>query len=143
MAQTTLWRCRPLKLISRPWQPKDLLDDLQMYIDEEPDNYLNGRRTAMCMARDYLKAYFDALESGRFIELPCKVGDTVYYRTYAKNATVDMGIQPHKVIAYRLSMVAESISGYPDTTIPDYEFGRSAFLSREEAEKALEGKNDG
>ena len=47
-----------VKLISRPWEPQDLLDDLQMYIDEEPDNYLNGRRTAMCMARDYLKELF-------------------------------------------------------------------------------------
>ena len=44
---------------ARPWEPQDLLDDLQMYIDEEPDNYLNGRRTAMCMARDYLKEYFE------------------------------------------------------------------------------------
>lgn len=48
-----------MNIVSRPWEPQDLLDDLQMYIDEEPDNYLNGRRTTLCMARDYLKAYFD------------------------------------------------------------------------------------
>ena len=47
------------KIVSRPWEPQDLIDDLQMYIDEEPDNYLNGRRTAMCMARDYLKKFFE------------------------------------------------------------------------------------
>jgi hypothetical protein len=29
-----------------------------MLIDEEPDNYLNFRRTTMCMARDYLKEHF-------------------------------------------------------------------------------------
>lgn len=48
-----------MNIVSRPWKPQDLLDDLQMYIDEEPDNYLNGRRTAMCMARDYLKEHFE------------------------------------------------------------------------------------
>ena len=46
------------KLVSRPWQPKDLIDDLQSIIDEEPNNYLNTRRTTLCMARDYLKEHF-------------------------------------------------------------------------------------
>lgn len=45
-------------IVSRPWQPQDLLDDLQLLIDEEPDNYLNFRRTTMCTARDYLKEHF-------------------------------------------------------------------------------------
>lgn len=43
---------------ARPWRPQDLLDDLQELIGEEPDNYMNTRRTTLCMARDYLKAYF-------------------------------------------------------------------------------------
>ena len=46
------------KIIARPWQPQDLIDDLQGIIDEECDNYLNTRRTTLCMARDYLKEYF-------------------------------------------------------------------------------------
>lgn len=47
-----------MNIVSRPWQPQDLLDDLQLLIDEEPDNYLNFRRTTMCTARDYLKDFF-------------------------------------------------------------------------------------
>ena len=47
-----------MNIVARPWEPKDLIDDLQMLIDEEPDNYLNHRRTTMCMARDYLKEHF-------------------------------------------------------------------------------------
>lgn len=47
-----------VKLVSRPWQPQDLIDDLQSIIDEEPNNYLNTRRTTLCMARDYLKEHF-------------------------------------------------------------------------------------
>ena len=47
-----------MNIIARPWEPQDLIDDLQMLIDEEPYNYLNFRRTTMCMARDYLKEHF-------------------------------------------------------------------------------------
>lgn len=47
-----------MNIVARPWKPQDLIDDLQLLIDEEPDNYLNFRRTTMCMARDYLKEHF-------------------------------------------------------------------------------------
>ena len=47
-----------MKIEARPWNLKDLIDDLQEMIDEEPDRYLNDRRTTLCMARDYLKEYF-------------------------------------------------------------------------------------
>lgn len=46
------------KIEARPWQPQDLVDDLQLMIDEEPDSYLNDRRTTLCMAQDYLKSFF-------------------------------------------------------------------------------------
>jgi hypothetical protein len=51
-------RMADAKIIARPWQPQDLIDDLQGIIDEECDNYLNTRRTTLCMARDYLKEHF-------------------------------------------------------------------------------------
>ena len=47
-----------MNIVARPWEPQDLIDDLQMFIDEEPDNYLNVRRTTMLMAMDYLKEHF-------------------------------------------------------------------------------------
>jgi hypothetical protein len=47
-----------MKIVARPWQPQDLLDDLQDLIDEESDNYLNTRRTTLCMARAYLEEHF-------------------------------------------------------------------------------------
>lgn len=47
-----------IRMMQRPWQPQDLLDDLQLLIDEEPDRYLNDRRTTLCMARDFLKEHF-------------------------------------------------------------------------------------
>ena len=51
---------REAKIISRPWIPQDLIDDLQMLIDEEPNSYTNGKRVTLCMARDYLKKFFFA-----------------------------------------------------------------------------------
>lgn len=57
MAESLFVEC---KLVARPWEPQDLLDELQLMIDEEQDRYLNDRRTTLCMARDYLKEYFGA-----------------------------------------------------------------------------------
>ena len=83
----------------------------------------------------------DHLLANGVIVLPCNVGDTVYFNTYKNNATVCVGVQPHKVITYRLGMVIEGEYSVPTTVLPDYEFGRSVFLTREEAEAALkEGK---
>lgn len=47
-----------MKIESRPWTPQDLLDDIQDIIDEESDNYLNTRRTTLCMAKAFLSEHF-------------------------------------------------------------------------------------
>lgn len=47
-----------LKIVARPWRPQDLLDELQLMIDEEPDRYLNTRRTTLQTALAYLKEHF-------------------------------------------------------------------------------------
>lgn len=83
-----------------------------------------------------LKKYQEADKDGRLVVLPCKVGDTVYFRTYDCNGTVDLGIQPHKVTA----IVGHAIvrGGYTDVGLLPSQYGVSWFLTREEAEKALE-----
>ena len=88
-----------------------------------------------------LKKYQEADRDGRLVVLPCKVGDTVYFRTYDCNGTVDLGIQPHKVTA----IVGHAIvrGGYTDVGLLPGQYGVSWFLTREEAEKALEAtKNE-
>lgn len=86
--------------------------------------------------RELIKADKD----GRLVVLPCKVGDTVYFRTYDCNGTVDLGIQPHKVTA----IVGRAIVGgrYTDAVLLPGQYGVSWFLTREEAEKALEAMKD-
>lgn len=83
-----------------------------------------------------LRELAEADKAGRLVVLPCKVGDTVYFRTYDCNGTVDLGIQPHKVTA----IVGRAIvSGrYTDAVLLPGQYGVSWFLTREEAEEALE-----
>ncbi len=82
--------------------------------------------------RELLKAD----KAGRLVVLPCKVGDTVYFRTYDCNGTVDLGIQPHKVTAIVWNAIVRG--RYIDVGLPSGQYGVSWFLTREEAEKALE-----
>lgn len=86
--------------------------------------------------RELLKADKD----GRMVVLPCKVGDTVYFRTYDCNGTVDLGIQPHNVTA----IVGHAIvrGEYTDVGLSQGQYGVSWFLTREEAESALEAMKD-
>ena len=80
-------------------------------------------------------------KDGRLVVLPCKVGDTVYFRTYDCNGTVDLGIQPHKVTAIVWNAIVRG--RYIDVGLPSGQYGVSWFLTREEAEKALEAtKNE-
>lgn len=90
---------------------------------------------------DRLEKLAEADRAGRLVVLPCKVGDTVYFRTYDCNGTVDLGIQPHKVTA----IVGHAIvrGGYTDVGLSPGQYGVSWFLTREQAERALEAiKNE-
>lgn len=99
--------------------------------------------------RARLKLYEDKLENGMLIELPCKVGDEVYYLAghYERHKTkvyvdeIKKGIVDHITIGQK---------GVPQIDVCDDEnvwttfdgvddFGKTIFLTKEEAEKALEG----
>lgn len=87
----------------------------------------------------------EADKDGRVLVLPCKVGDRLYEVTGRKTISV------YKVKAIRVELfglfiewdivegfVWQSLSG-----INAGEIGKTVFLTREEAEKALEAMNDG
>lgn len=87
-------------------------------------------------ALDRFRWLAEADKDGRVVVLPCKVGDTVYFRTYDCNGTVDLGIQPHKVTAIVWNAIVRG--RYIDVGLPSGQYGVSWFLTREEAERALE-----
>lgn len=89
---------------------------------------------AMADLRERLKNYEDAEEQG-LLRLPCKVGDVVYT------------IYQHKIVTGRLKRISirkegasffAKFNGFPIESLlyEDY-FGKTIFLSIEEAEKAL------
>lgn len=85
----------------------------------------------LCGGFDRLRELAEADKAGRVLILPCKVGDTVYRLQYIEQTPgrFTVGIVPIKFALIWLE-----------------EFGKTVFLSREEAEKALqemEGKKDG
>lgn len=78
----------------------------------------------------HIEELVDAENEGRLVVLPCKVGDTVY-RTFAPN-----GREP--VISAHTFMSVYYIVQWID------KFGKTVFLTREEAEAAVAAdKNDG
>ena len=70
-----------------------------------------------------LKEYETAEEEGRLVVLPCKVGDAVYKIIYQRDNFDD---QPYSIITtvnFKYEMIDQ--------------IGKTVFLTREEAEKAL------
>lgn len=65
-----------------------------------------------------IKEWIKADKAGRLVVLPCKVGTATYYIHYP-------------------------IAFYPDESEPEIKRGIFVFLTREEAEKALEAMKDG
>ena len=85
----------------------------------------------------------DFLLADGWMRPPCKVGDEVYFNTYENNGSTCIGIKPHKVTAYRLGMVVGNEIGKPITVLPEYEFGKTVFLTKEEAEAAFRKEDEG
>lgn len=82
-------------------------------------------------------------DRNRFVELPCKVGDTVYYPwAYDENKGIAFNkIESIKIYVGRIPLVLvedwESDMPIPTAFYPE-DFGKTVFLTREEAEKKLE-----
>lgn len=94
-----------------------------------------------------LAEYETAEEEGRLVVLPCKVGDTVWMVHQRLTSTVNNVISKMTVTELRgnrLNPIWFVIDGeYGRTSFHPSEIGKTVFLTREEAEKALkemEGK---
>lgn len=102
---------------------------------------INLAAQALGVEPSRLRKLAEADKDGRVVVLPCKVGDTVYFRTYDCNGAVDLGIQPHKVTAIVGHAIARG--EYTDVWLLPGQYGVSWFLTREEADAALEAMEDG
>lgn len=93
-----------------------------------------------------LEKLAEADKDGRLVVLPCKVGDTVWItgsvrRLYSEKVRTFFCGDPN----YSRGMADNGVKMIRTTgcDIPIHKFGKTVFLTREEAEKALEAMKDG
>jgi hypothetical protein len=91
--------------------------------------------------RELLKAD----KAGRVVVLPCKVGDTVYEVTNRKTIS-EYRVKEICVELFCTFIKWDVVAGFVDKSIFGVsvdEIGKTIFLTREGAEKALEARKDG
>ena len=93
-----------------------------------------------------LQHYKDLEEQGRLIELPCKIGDTVYYinthnrLSLFKNTVYEAKVARFVTTRYGTSIVIQIRNEYGCTELySEDNYNKTVFLTKEEAEAALKG----
>ena len=139
-------------LYTAAWSYAELRGRLMQYEDTglEPAicaNYKTFEDEAISKGVTFKRivALMEADRVGRLVVPPCKAGDTVYEVTSRKT------ISEYRVKAIRVELFCtfiewDIVAGFVDKSIfgvPVDEIGKTVFLTREEAEKALEAKRNG
>lgn len=91
-----------------------------------------------------LKKYQEADKDGRLVVLPCKVGDRLYEVTGRKTISV-YEVRAIRVELFGLFIEWDIVEGFAWQSLAGInagEIGKTVFLTREEAEKALEAMKD-
>ena len=114
------------------------------------DTMINLAAQAMGVEPSRIRELAEADKDGRVVVLPCKVGDTVWIvgtvrKLYSAKVRTFFCGHPSAVRGHddggHIHMIRTT-----ECDIPMQEFGKTVFLSREEAERAIqemEGKKDG
>ena len=138
-------------LYTAAWSYAELRGRLMQYEDTglEPAmcaNYKTFEDEAISKGVTFKRivALMEADRAGRLVVSPCKAGDTVYEVTSRKT------ISEYRVKAIRVELFCtfiewDIVAGFVDKSIfgvPVDEIGKTVFLTREEAEAALEVKKD-
>ena len=117
--------------------PKDKADEIALKLMRLAD------LESLC-SYTRLRELAEADRDGRLVVPPCKAGDTVYEVTSRKT------ISEYRVKAIRVELFCtfiewDIVAGFVDKSIFGVsvnEIGKTVFLTREEADRALEGKRN-
>ena len=107
------------------------------------DAMINLAAQALGVEPSRLRELAEADKDGRCVVLPCKVGDTVWRIIRDGEPHITRDEVRDMYFADDMTLCVELVGGRVTFT---EKFGKTVFLSREEAEKALrgmEGKKDG
>lgn len=105
--------------------------DCEMVHDTDSNVYQEHKLVAECLQK--LKRYEDLEKQGKLVELPCAYGDTVYVIDYDEN-----------IVEMTINEIRRHCNGWffiPNKCRPGFrpwEFGNIVFLTKEEAEVALQ-----
>lgn len=88
---------------------------------------------------DRLRELAEADKDGRLVVLPCKVGDTVYRIVRDADPHIARDEARNMYFADDMTLCVELVGG---RIILSEKFGKTVFLTREAAEKALEAMKD-
>lgn len=113
------------------------------WILKQDDNITRAREREELAQQtiDRLAEYEDMEEQGLLVRLPCKIGATVYrFQRYFNDATLKSEIKIKPCVVESVS--TKRIITTDHMVMLFSNFGKTVFLTREEAEKALEGNKD-
>jgi hypothetical protein len=128
MADCTALYCRN-RLLDRLVEYEDTgLTPEEIDMDHEAAETLRQ----LCRGCDRLEKLDEADKNGRVVVLPCKIGDVLYRASPS-------GVVVHRVanMVYRELTSRWYIDTIPNLPYASEELGKTTFLTREEAEKAL------
>ena len=119
-----------------------LSEKLRMYIKayKQPPfgREVEGTVELLEESTDKLAEYEDLEEQGRLLKLPCKSGDTIWL--VGDKYTLDYKVSGFAIDSSGISIIffEKEIDGKMHTRSIDYtEIGKTAFLTKEEAEEVL------
>ena len=114
--------CEPEEVL-----PKDKADEIALKLMRLAD------LESLC-SYDHLRELAEADKDGRVVILPCKIGDKLY-RVFAGE------VFEHRVGSMKYFAIQKQwgIETYPFCPYVESSIGKTIFLTREEAEKALQG----
>ena len=96
-----------------------------------------------CGGIDRLRELADADKAGRLVVLPCKVGDIVWANLDGMRHTRKCVIEFANIGSHVTTIVFSTVDGLREQYgVNPCSFGKTVFLTREEAEKALEARKD-
>ncbi len=115
------------------------------------ENYLNYLNKSIQGKAEFLKIHkkncpYEA-DKFRYIELPCKVGDMVYAHCNTVNQIVGYSVEDIHIDSEKIRLFATAFDVYFNEFLDDKEFtfddfGKTVFLTKEEAEAKLKELNE-
>lgn len=124
---------------------KDLIEiECAIKSQEEKDNIFTMSVLQRCHKLvSQLKEYKDLEEQGKLLKLPCAVGDTVYRINKGSKEPIilmkvcEVGVISLKSGAFVMQIMCRDELDNGETHYLSTDFGKSVFLTGEEAEAAL------